>query len=139
MTASHVFRKAEKIAIRRNLSKEVHILKEAMDVLSHHEVSSAKSVARILNAACPVVQTMIDDGDIILKTGKNALYFLIRHNSLVKFTGCARNTGRPGNDTGKKRKPFFPILSRLGSGHLSGKKNSWKACVRMKNKRLVIS
>ncbi|MGA7627330.1 MAG: hypothetical protein WCE65_06205 [Methanoregula sp.] len=67
MTASHVFRKAEKIAIRRNLSKEVHVLKQAMEILSHHEVATAESVARTLDAACPVVQKMIDDSDIILK------------------------------------------------------------------------
>src|SRR5271157_3708235 len=67
MTASHVFRKAEKIAIRRQLTKEVHVLKEAMEILSHHEVATAESVARTLDAACPVVQKMIDDSDIILK------------------------------------------------------------------------
>ncbi len=67
MTASHIFRKAEKIAIRRQLTKEVRILKAAMDLLSHHEVATAESIAKALDAACPVVQKMIDDGDIILK------------------------------------------------------------------------
>ena len=67
MTASHVFRKAEKIAIRRHLSKEVRILKAAMDLLSHHEVATAESIAKALDAACPAVQKMIGNGDIILK------------------------------------------------------------------------
>jgi hypothetical protein len=67
MTASHVFRKAEKIAIRKKLSKEVRILKDAMEILSHHEVSTAEAVTGALNAACPVVQKMIDEEDIILK------------------------------------------------------------------------
>jgi hypothetical protein len=67
MTASHVFRKAEKIAIRKKLSKEVHILKDAMEILSHHEVATAESVTAALTAACPVVQKMIHDGDILLK------------------------------------------------------------------------
>jgi hypothetical protein len=75
MTASHVFRKAEKIAIRRHLSKEVHILKDAMDVLSHQDVATAESVARILDTACPVVQKMIDGGDIILKNREEHVIF----------------------------------------------------------------
>ena len=67
MTASHVFRKAEKIAIRKKLSKEVHIIRNAMEILSHHEVATADVVTGALDAAFPVVQKMIDDGDIILK------------------------------------------------------------------------
>ncbi|ABS56247.1 hypothetical protein Mboo_1730 [Methanoregula boonei 6A8] len=67
MTASHVFRKAEKIAAKKKLSKEVHILKSAMEILSHHDVATAREVTGALEAACPVVQKMVDDGEIILK------------------------------------------------------------------------
>jgi hypothetical protein len=75
MTASHVFRKAEKIATRKNLTKEVHILKEAMDILSDHEVASAETVGRVLDLACPVVQKMVDDGDILLKNKEERTVF----------------------------------------------------------------
>ncbi|MGB7993822.1 hypothetical protein [Methanoregula sp.] len=108
MTASHVFRKAEKIAIRRNLSKEVHILKEAMDVLSHHEVSSAESVARILNAACPVVQTMIDDGDIILKNREERVIF----SDTAQFSGEVYGLCTKYRETGERyRKEEETLLS----------------------------
>ena len=75
MTASHVFRKAEKIATRKHLSKEVHLLKDAMDILSDHTVASDELVTPALDAACPVVQKMIDEGDIILKNKEEHAVF----------------------------------------------------------------
>ncbi|MGB8219713.1 MAG: hypothetical protein WCE46_04955 [Methanoregula sp.] len=83
MTSSHVLRKAEKIATRKHLSKEVHVLKEAMDILSNHEVAAAETVARALDMACPVVQKMIDDGDIILKNKEERAIF----SDTGKFSG----------------------------------------------------
>ena len=83
MTASHVLRKAEKIATRKHLSKEVHILKDAMDILSDHEVAAAETVARALDMACPVVQKMIDDGDILLKNKEERAIF----SDTGKFSG----------------------------------------------------
>ncbi len=83
MTASHVFRKAEKIAIRKHLSKEVHILKDAMEILSHHEVTTADTVSRALDAACPIVQQMIEENDIILKNREERVIF----SDTVQFSG----------------------------------------------------
>jgi hypothetical protein len=67
MTAAHVFRKAEKIAIRKHLSKEKNILKNAMNVLSDHEVVEQEIITAALAAACPVVQAMTDVGELPLK------------------------------------------------------------------------
>ena len=75
MTASHVFRKAEKIAVRKKLSREVHLLRDAMDILSHHEVATAEVVSGALDAAGPVVDKMIADGDIILKNREERVMF----------------------------------------------------------------
>jgi hypothetical protein len=83
MTSSHVLRKAEKIATRKHLSKEVHILKDAMDILSDHEIAAAETIARALDMACPVVQTMIDDGDILLKNKEERAIF----SDTGKFSG----------------------------------------------------
>jgi len=83
MTSSHVFRKAEKIATRKNLSKEVHALKDAMDLLSDHEVAAAETVACALDLACPLVQKMIDEGDIILKNKEERAVF----SDIGKFSG----------------------------------------------------
>ncbi|HVP97421.1 hypothetical protein [Methanoregula sp.] len=75
MTASHVLRKAEKIAIRKKLSKEVRILKEAMEILSNHEIATAEEVTGVLDTACPIVQKMIRDGDILLKNREERAVF----------------------------------------------------------------
>jgi len=75
MTMSHVFRKAEKIAVKKHLSKEVHLLKDAMEILSDHEVAEAEPCAGILAAAGPVAGQMIADGDIILKNREERQVF----------------------------------------------------------------
>jgi cytochrome c556 len=67
MTAAHVFRKAEKIAIRKHLSKEKNVLKNAMDILSDHEVADSRIITSALAAACPVAQAMIEAGELPLK------------------------------------------------------------------------
>ena len=83
MTASHVFRKAEKIATRKHLSKEVHTLKDAMDLLSDHEVASAETVHAVWIRRVLVVQKMIDEGDIILKNKEERAVF----SDTGKFSG----------------------------------------------------
>ncbi|MDD1702237.1 MAG: hypothetical protein LUQ31_04575 [Methanoregula sp.] len=75
MTASHVLRKAEKIASRKHLAKEIHILNEAMEVLSDHEVSDAGTIVSVLAAACPVTKKMIGDGDLLLKNKEERAVF----------------------------------------------------------------
>lgn len=82
MTMSHVFRKAEKIAVKKHLSKEVHILKDAMEILSDHEVAAADSCCRALAAAGPVAGKMIADGEIVLKNKEERLIF-------SDFTHCS--------------------------------------------------
>ena len=67
MTAAHVFRKAEKIAIRKHLSKEKNFLKNAMDILSDHKVADSQIIMPVLAAACPVVLSMTEAGELALK------------------------------------------------------------------------
>ena len=67
MTASHVFRKAEKIAAKQHHTAEVASLKKAVELLSSHELPDAVSMKNALTAACPVAQKMIDAGEIPLK------------------------------------------------------------------------
>ena len=68
MTASHVFRKAEKIAGKQHLSGgEVAALRQAIEILSDHDLPDALVLKTALTAACPVAQRMIAAGDIPLK------------------------------------------------------------------------
>ena len=84
MTASHVFRKAEKIAIKKNLTKEVHALKDAMTLLSDHEVASPAAIVQALDSACPVVNKMVEDGDILLKNKEERAAFSDAKNFSVE-------------------------------------------------------
>lgn len=67
MTASHVFRKAEKIAVRQKHPSEIAILRQAMEILSDHDVPDPGALTAALSAACPIAERMIAAGEITLK------------------------------------------------------------------------
>jgi hypothetical protein len=67
MTASHVFKKAEKIAVKQHQTADVSSLKNAIAILSHHDLPDPSSLSTALAAACPVVQRMIAAEEIPLK------------------------------------------------------------------------
>ena len=75
MTASHVFRKAEKIANRQRHTTEMHTLKKTMEILSDHQVANRDEITTALNAACPITQRMIGEGEISLKNKEERAMF----------------------------------------------------------------
>ncbi len=75
MTASHVFRKAEKIAVRQAHSSEISILRHTMDLLSDHKVPDTTDLAAALAGACPVTERMIAAGEIPLKNKEERAVF----------------------------------------------------------------
>jgi hypothetical protein len=75
MTASHVFRKAEKIATKQKLSSEISNLRHTIDLLSDHTAPDTKELASALITAFPVAQRMIDSGDILLKNKEERAIF----------------------------------------------------------------
>jgi hypothetical protein len=75
MTASHVFRKAEKIAVRQKHPSEISLLRHAMELLSDHVVPDNKDLAAALAAACPVAERMIAAGEIALKNKEERAIF----------------------------------------------------------------
>ena len=75
MTASHVFRKAEKIAVRQTHSSEISILRRTMDLLSDHKVPDTRDLSAALAAACPVTERMIAAGEITLKNKEERAIF----------------------------------------------------------------
>jgi hypothetical protein len=75
MTVSHVFRKAEKIATKQRQPTEIAMLRHAIDLLSDHTVPEIKDLESALNMAFPIVQKMIDAGDIVLKNKEERAVF----------------------------------------------------------------
>jgi hypothetical protein len=75
MTASHVFRKAEKIAIKQKHPAEISILRHTMELLSDHEIPESKELHDTLAVACPVVERMIVSGEIQLKNKEERAIF----------------------------------------------------------------
>jgi hypothetical protein len=75
MTASHVFRKAEKIAVRQKHPSEISVLRHTMELLSDHAVPDTRDLAASLAAACPVAERMIAAGEIVLKNKEEHAIF----------------------------------------------------------------
>jgi hypothetical protein len=75
MTASHVFRKAEKIAVRQKHPSEISVMRHVMELLSDHAVPDTSDLASALAAACPVAERMIAAEEIILKNKEERAIF----------------------------------------------------------------
>lgn len=75
MTASHVFRKAEKIASRQKHPAEISVLRHAMELLSDHAVPDTMDLKSALAAACPIAERMIAGGEIVLKNKEERTIF----------------------------------------------------------------
>jgi hypothetical protein len=75
MTASHVFRKAEKIAVRQKHPSEIAVLRHIMELLSDHAVPDIRELSSALAAACPVAERMIAAEEITLKNKEERAIF----------------------------------------------------------------
>jgi hypothetical protein len=75
MTASHVFRKAEKIATRQHHPAEISTLRQAIELLSDHTVPEPEDLVSALTLACPIAERMIDAGEIVLKNKEERAIF----------------------------------------------------------------
>jgi hypothetical protein len=89
MTASHVFRKAEKIAVKQKHPAEISILRHTMELLSDHEMPESKELHDTLAMACPVAERMIASGEIQLKNKEErAIFSDTRQFSLGICASC---------------------------------------------------
>jgi len=75
MTVSHVFRKAEKIAIKQRQPTEIATLRHATDLLSNHTIPDTKELETALTMAIPVAERMIASGEIVLKNKEERAVF----------------------------------------------------------------
>lgn len=67
MTASHVLRKAEKVAKRQHKPSDERVIAKAMEILSDHAVPDCDDLVVTLDAAYLPARRMIDAGEIVLK------------------------------------------------------------------------
>jgi hypothetical protein len=75
MTASHVLRKAEKLAHKQHRKADEAVLIHAMDILSDHTVRDITDLTQTLTAACTITVTMIQSGDVSLKNKEERTLF----------------------------------------------------------------
>jgi hypothetical protein len=75
MTASHVLRKAEKIATKQKHPAEIAVLRHCIGLLSDHEIPEVQEFRKSLAAACPIAKRMIDAGEIVLKNKEERAVF----------------------------------------------------------------
>jgi hypothetical protein len=75
MTASHVFRKAEKIAARQHLPEEIAKIRHTMEILSDHAVPDCADLTNSIIASSPIALRMIEAGEIPLKNKEERAIF----------------------------------------------------------------
>ena len=75
MTASHVFRKAEKIASKQKHPAEITVLLRVTEILSDHEIPDCTDLHNTLSTACPIAERMIVAGEIQLKNKEERAVF----------------------------------------------------------------
>ena len=117
MTASHVFRKAEKIAVRQKHPSEIAILRQTMELLSDHKVPDTGDLASALSAACPIAERMIAAGEIMLKNKEErAIFSDIKQFSSTMCASCTDLGLR--EDTcriAEEKLASHPLLARVDS------------------------
>ena len=117
MTASHVFRKAEKIATRKHHPSETATMNHAMDLLSSHEVPDAGELREVLSAACPIAQKMIEAGDILLKNKEERAIFsdVPRFCTTIRETCLELITREEEYRIAEEALAMDPLLLKIGS------------------------
>ncbi|MFA7303593.1 MAG: hypothetical protein WC015_03715 [Methanoregula sp.] len=117
MTASHVFRKAEKIANRQRHTSEMHAFKKAMEILSDHHVAPAEEITHALDAAYPIAQRMISEGEISLKNKEERLMFSdpVQFKNELTSTSTRYHEMCRQCDTAGAALATHPIISRMNS------------------------
>ena len=87
MTASHVLRKAEKVAKRQHKSSDERVIEKAIGILSDHAVPDCADLTAALDAAYRPARRMIDAGEVVLKNKEERALF----NSQEEFSLGIRN------------------------------------------------
>ena len=117
MTASHVFRKAEKISQKQHHNPETAALRHVMDLLSDHAIPDQADLAEALKHACPVAGRMIESGEIALKNKEERAVF----SDTARFCSDMCTAGREVNVheqtyvAAEENLAGHPLLSRMQS------------------------
>jgi sugar-specific transcriptional regulator TrmB len=75
MTAAHVLRKAEKVIHKQKRQTDQRKLLDAIDILSDHGVPDPSSLVNALTISFPIVNQMIQKGEISLKNKEERVIF----------------------------------------------------------------
>jgi hypothetical protein len=75
MTASHIFRKAEKIAAKLHHPEDLVKIRHTMEILSDHTVPDCTDLIHTLSASSPLALMMIESGEIPLKNKEERAIF----------------------------------------------------------------
>jgi len=117
MTASHVFRKAEKLSQKQHNKPETEALRHVMELLSNHAIPETEKLAGALNLAFPVASRMIDSGGIPLKNKEERALFSDTAKFCTDMCAAAREV-RDHEDAciaAEQKIAGHPILTRMNS------------------------
>lgn len=117
MTASHVFRKAEKISQKQHNKPETDALRRVMELLSDHTIPPEKDLVEALSRACPVAERMIEAMEIPLKNKEERAVFSDT-TAFCRDICAAGNTVRKLEEScraAEENLALHPFVSRMRS------------------------
>jgi hypothetical protein len=117
MTASHVMRKAEKIAAKQHQQQEIAIIKNTIGLLSDHTVPPGEELVAALTSACPIAHRMIETGEIPLKNKEErAVFSDIPEFCTAIGTACADlKRYEQECEKGEQELAAHPLIQRISS------------------------
>jgi hypothetical protein len=117
MTTAHVLRKAEKIATRKKDGPEIAVLKEAMSLLSDHELPESSRLNSALAAAFPVAGRMTEAGEIALKNKEERAIFSDTEAFILEISRICSELRALEDDCRRVQQVIdaHPLLTRIAS------------------------
>jgi hypothetical protein len=117
MTASHVFRKAEKIAVKQRHSEEAATIRRIMNILSDHAVPDCNVLNGALISSFPIALRMIDTGEILLKNKEERAIFsdALRFSSDIGATCSELTQSEEESRSAEQDLAAHPLLTRTKS------------------------
>jgi hypothetical protein len=117
MTASHVLRKAGKMAVKQKHNEEVLLIHAATALLSDHTLPDPTALTSALASVCPIVIRMIEQGEISIKNREERALFSDPERFYTGIGSACSDLKRSEEECSSSQKTIstHPIIMAIGS------------------------
>ncbi|WAC04360.1 MAG: hypothetical protein OS112_07775 [Methanoregula sp.] len=114
MTAAHVLRKAEKIAVKQHNTQDAVVLQHSLDLLSDHTIPDISDLTSSLSSACSVAERMIGKGEVVLKNKEERALFSDTAGFVTEISALSKGYAEQAQqcDAAEQTLRVHPIIVR---------------------------